>query len=111
MKKYPVVIGMLVVFALVTIFAGIATADRESIYERIHQQERRIHQGIRDGSLTHKEADILRDNLDHIKDTFDRYKSDGRLSHHEEERLHRMLDDNGRMIHRMKENEHVRRVY
>jgi hypothetical protein len=47
----------------------------------------------------------------HIKDTFDRYKADGRLSHHEEERLHRMLDDNGRMIHRMKENEHVRRLY
>jgi hypothetical protein len=111
MKKYPVVIGMLMVFALVALFAGIAAADRESIYDRIHQQERRIHHGLRDGSLTHREAGILRDNLNYVRDTFDRYKADGRLSHREEGRLHRMLDDNGRMIRRMKENERVRRLY
>jgi hypothetical protein len=111
MKKYPVVIGILMVIAFVALFSGIASADRESIYERIHQQEKSIHEGVRSGKLTHGEADILRDNLNHIKHTFDRYTADGRLSHHEEARLHEMLDDNGRMIHRMKENEKVRRLY
>jgi hypothetical protein len=111
MKKYPVVIGILMVFALVALSYGVASADRESIYDRIHQQEKRIHQGIRSGDLTRGEADVLRDNLNHIRDTFDRYKADGRLSHREEARLHGMLDDNARMIHRMKENDRVRRLY
>jgi hypothetical protein len=110
MKKHPVVIGLLMVFVFVTLFAGIAAADRGSIYERIHQQERRIHQGVRAGSLTHGEADILRDNLEHIRNKFDRYKADGMLTSREESRLHRMLDENSRMIHRMKEND-VRRLY
>ena len=111
MKKYPVVIGILMVFALVALFAGIAAADRESIYERIHDQESRIHHGIRSGTLTRGEAEILRDNLEHIRHTFDRYKADGVLTYHEEAKLNRMLDDNSRMIHRMKENEQVRRLY
>jgi hypothetical protein len=63
MKKYSVILGTLIVFALVALFSGIAAADRESVYERIHQQEERIHHGVRSGTLTHGQAVILRDNL------------------------------------------------
>jgi hypothetical protein len=73
-------------------------------HERIRNQRERIEQGIRSGELTRGEADILLDNLNWIRDRFDRMKADGRLTHEEQARLDRMLDENNEMIYNKKHN-------
>ncbi len=72
--------------------------------ERIRDQRERIDQGIRSGELTRHEADILFDNLDRIRDRFDRMKADGRLTLEEQAKLDRMLEENSRMIWNKKHN-------
>ena len=71
---------------------------------RIESQQRRIDQGIASGELTRKEADIVQDNLDRIRDAYSRMKSDGRLTQQEREKLDRKLDHNDKMIYNKKHN-------
>ena len=72
--------------------------------ERIRDQRERIEQGIRSGELTRSEADILLDNLNWMRDRFQRMKADGRLTVEEQARLDRMLDENNQMIYGKKHN-------
>lgn len=109
MKKYAVLATIFTVLFVVAL-SGLALAQGE-IGHRIHKQQRRINDGVRTGMLTHREANVLQDNLDHIRRTYDRARRDGVLTYREEDRLMRMLDDNGRMIERMKHNIEVRRLY
>lgn len=85
-------------------------ADRHDISTRIENQQRRIERGISSGDLTRREADVLIDNLNWIKDEHARAKRDGRLSPSEVERLSEHLDQNSRMITDKRKNE-IRRVY
>lgn len=85
-------------------------ADRHDIGARIENQQRRIDQGISSGELTRREADVLIDNLNWIRDEYSAARRDGRLSQSEIERLSRHLDQNNRMITDKKNNE-IRRVY
>lgn len=85
-------------------------ADRYDVGARIDNQQRRIDQGISSGDLTRREADVLIDNLNWIRDEYSRAKRDGRLSQSEIERLSEHLDQNNRMITDKKNNE-IRRVY
>ena len=79
------------------------------IEERIQQQRERINQGIRSGELTRREAGILLDNLDWIRDRFRRMSADRRLTPEERARLETMLDQNNEMIYNKKHNA-VRRL-
>ncbi len=116
MKKYGIVLVVLAAFALVASTCGLAyakprAADVYTIHKRIDTQQRRINTGVAGGSLTRGEADILQDNLNHVRHRYDRAKADGYLTHREERKLHRMLDQNGDMINKMKRNMRVRRLY
>ena len=91
----------------VCIAAGVACAD---IPDRIQNQQRWIEQGIRSGALTRGEADILQDNLNWIRETFNRMRADRSLTPEERVKLEQMLDDNSRMIENKKFNT-IRRLY
>ena len=99
MRRYLLIVVLLTL--AVCIVAGAAYAD---IPDRIRDQRERIDQGIRSGELNRREADILFDNLDRIRDQFSRMKADGRLTLEEQARLDRMLDENSRMIWNKKHN-------
>ncbi len=74
-----------------------------SIRERIEQQQERIEQGIRSGSLTRREAAKVQKELDEVRRARARmHDDDGRISHKERERLNHRLDKVERMISREK---------
>lgn len=104
LKRIKTVLLSILVFVSL---AGIAHAD---ILDRIGEQQRRIDKGIATGQLSRAEADILQDNLNWIKMTYSRLRSDGRLNPTERQSLNRMLDINSQMIYNRKHNP-VRRVY
>ncbi len=108
MKRFAVLIAV-TLFILTAMGTSFAQAQH-GIHHRIQDQQRRIDHGVRDGSLTHREADILRDNLDHIRHAYERYRADGALTYREEDKLNRMLHQNSNMIRRMQHNE-IRRLY
>jgi len=83
---------------------------RDKFFDRIEKQQSRINQGIKSGELTKKEAALLQDNLDWLKDKYARMKSDNVLTKHERERLDSMLDQNSEMIKNKKHNP-AKRLY
>lgn len=85
-------------------------ADRHDITTRIGNQQKRINMGIEKGDLTRHEADMLQENLDHIKDEYSRMKADGRLTQQEVDRLVRDLEINDRMIQDKRSNQ-IKRLY
>ena len=102
-----------VLAGVVIVIAGISFAASTydpAIHDRIADQQKRIDQGIASGALTRSEADILQDNLNWIKGEEARLKRDGRLTKHERDRLHKMLDRNSNMINKKKHNP-ARRLY
>ncbi len=82
----------------VTVFYTKKIGIGQFIADRIRNQQARINQGIGSRSLTRREADILIDNLNRIRDDFERFKRDGRLTYREADRLDRILDRNSEMI-------------
>jgi len=72
--------------------------QRDIFRERIENQQKRINYGIESGELTRKEAGMLQDNLNWIRDKYSRMKTDGILTQNEQERLDKMLDQNSEMI-------------
>jgi predicted nuclease with TOPRIM domain len=84
-------------------------ADRYDIATRIGNQQKRINIGIEKGDLTRNEADMLQENLDHIRNEYSRMKSDGRLTQQEVDRLERDLEVNDRMIQDKRSNQIKRR--
>lgn len=84
--------------------------QRNDFRDRIDNQQKRIDQGVAKGDLTRREADMLQDNLNHIRDEYSRMKADGRLTPGEADRLERDLDINNRMI-QDKRNNQIRRLY
>lgn len=83
---------------------------RDKFFDRIEKQQSHINQGIKSGELTKKEAALLQDNLDWIKNKYTRMKSDNVLTNHEQERLDNMLDQNSEMIKNKKHNP-AKRLY
>lgn len=72
--------------------------QRDIFRERIETQQKRINHGIESGELTRKEAGMLQDNLNWIRDKYSRMKTDGILTQNEQQRLDKMLDQNSGMI-------------
>ena len=75
-----------------------ANYQRDIFYERIETQQKRINHGIESGELTRKEAGMLQDNLNWIRNKYARMKADGILTQNEQARLDKMLDQNSEMI-------------
>jgi predicted PilT family ATPase len=81
-----------------------ANRKQDIFHERIENQQRRINQGIESGELTRKEARILQDNLNWIRNQYARMTANGILTQNEQERLDKMLDKNSEMIKNKKHN-------
>jgi hypothetical protein len=81
-----------------------ANQKQDIFHERIENQQKRINQGIESGELTRKEAGILQDNLNWIRDKYARMTANGILTQNEQERLDKMLDKNSEMIKNKKHN-------
>jgi hypothetical protein len=79
--------------------------EHYNIQDRIDDQERAIYQGIKNKSLTKKEARTLKFNIAKIKTEYQRAKDDDeRVSYKERGRLDNMLDRNERMIRKLEKN-------
>jgi len=107
MKKQMILAFGILFLASISLLSGAAWA-KEGINERVDRQQARINQGIASGALTRAEADTLQGNLYHIRDTYARLKADGRLTPGEEDRLHKMLDENSQMIRSEKQDSNVK---
>ncbi len=83
--------------------------QRDDFRDRMDSQQRSIDQGVSRGDLTRREADMLQENLNHIRDEYGRMKADGRLTPSEADRLDRDLEINSRMI-QDKRNNQIRRI-
>ena len=85
----------------------------DDIENRIDNQQKRIHSGIKSGELTRREADIVQDNLNEIRKRYARMRRDDILTMKEIEKLEGMLDENSRMINRKEHNRNfnIRRLF
>ena len=92
----------------ITVFYKKKIKLSEFILDRIKTQRERIDRGVRSHELTGAEPAVLRDNLDRIRDEFQRFRKDGKLTWRESDRLNRMLDRNSEMIFAKKNNTNVR---
>jgi hypothetical protein len=97
-----VVVSLILMVCAGSVLAG--NIHDPKIQDRIERQQQRIDQGIIAGSLTRKEAAVLQDNLNWIRDEEAHLKRDGRLTDRERKRLHNMLDENSEMIKDKKHN-------
>ena len=88
----------------VVVLAGAATASAAGIEQRQDNQQQRIHQGIRSGSLTPGEAARLTREQHRNERLERRLKSDGHFSVRDRARVHRRLDRSSRHIWRAKHN-------
>src|SRR5438445_9267655 len=106
MKKsiYPI-LTVLVAAAVCANGAGIR--DR-GVNEREREQERRIHQGVRSGQLTGSEAKGLQQEERSIKTEEKQFKSDGKLTADERQKLHSDLNKTSKDIYVEKHNADVR---
>jgi hypothetical protein len=77
---------------------------RPDVLARIDAQQKRVDSGIASKALTKKEAEVVQDNLNRIKAKYTKMKADGSLTDTEEEKLHNLLDNNGKMIFDKKRN-------
>jgi polyhydroxyalkanoate synthesis regulator phasin len=80
------------------------TANAPYMEWRFTNQQKRINEGIKSGALTRDEAKILQDNLNHVQQEEKRLAAGGKLTQEERDRLHKILDQNSRMIDDKKKN-------
>jgi hypothetical protein len=103
-RALAILLGLIILMVATLAWAG--PYDRQ-----IADQQRAIDRGIASGKLTHHEADVVQDNLNHIKGRLDQFRgNDGRLDRREREKIERMLQRNDRMIRKLKNN-NIQRVY
>ena len=92
--------------ALVASLAGMASADTSTprVNHRRVVQHARIHQGVRSGQLTPREAARLRMGQRHIGRMERRAKADGNVTPRERMRMNRAQNRQSRHIYRLKHN-------
>jgi len=115
MKKplsvFAVVMGGL---AMVLLSAGAYAANpatnsstkAPNIQQRFKQQQERINEGVKAGSLTKEEAALVQDNLNRIMASEAELRAAGKLTPKEKERLHHKLDLNSKMI-KVQKKKHI----
>jgi hypothetical protein len=72
------------------------------------RQQTRIHQGVRSGELTRREAHRVRETQRDIRQLERAYKSDGKLTAAERRDLHHELNQASRQIYRQKHDSQQR---
>ena len=85
-------------------FVLAATAADHPVEQRVANQQKRIDEAVKSKDLTQAEANILKNNLNYVKQEEARLKAAGKLNDKEQERLGKMLEDNGSMIRDKKAN-------
>ena len=105
MKKQLSFLAIVMVGLPMVLFSSGAYAGAPDIAQRFENQQKRIDDGVKKGSLTTEEAELVRDNLNRIKADEEKLKAAGQLTPKEKERLNHKLDLNGAMIRNEKKNE------
>ena len=87
-------------------FGILASADAQTVNQRLQNQHARIHQGLKTGQLTHREARSVRraDRRIHRSERWDRAMHNGHLTAGERMRLQGRLNRNSARIYRKKHN-------
>ena len=100
------IVQVLFAIALVTTIAGAASADTATprIDHRRAVERTRIHEGVRSGQLTRREARRLNMRQGDIRRVERRSKADGFVSRRECARLNHMQNRQDRRIFRLKHN-------
>jgi hypothetical protein len=80
-----------------------------SVDRREHRQQRRIHQGVRSGSLTRREAARMERQQARTRRLEAKAKSDGKVTARERARLQHRENRTSRHIYRQKHDRQVRR--
>jgi hypothetical protein len=91
--------------ALTVLAAGSAFADGTrgpGVNARQQHQHARIHQGVKSGELTRREAHKVREEQRDVRQLERAYKSDGTLTRRERADLHHEQNQASRDIHRQK---------
>ena len=99
-----------VLAAVMASFASLAMAGTATprIDRREAQQQHRIHQGVKSGTLTPRETARLEAGQAHVKHMEARAKSDGRVTPNERARIARAQNHESRAIWRKKHNARMR---
>lgn len=103
MKSLRVMCLTLTLAALTATMAAAQTATPR-VERREVRQDARIHQGVRSGELTRREAMRLRAGQRHVDRIEQRAKSDGVVTPRERVRIGRAQNLESRRIHRLKHN-------
>jgi polyhydroxyalkanoate synthesis regulator phasin len=99
------------VFTVVVFFVGItitgafaASPATPDIKKRVSDQQKRIDERVKSGALTRNESKVLLDNLSRITQEEKRLAGERKLTDTEKVRLHKLLDQNSKMIEDKKNN-------
>jgi septal ring factor EnvC (AmiA/AmiB activator) len=95
--------GIILSGILFTFVLAVTAADHP-VEQRVANQQKRIDEAVKSKDLTQAEANILKNNLNYVKQEEARLKAAGKLNDKEQERLGKMLEDNGSMIRDKKAN-------
>jgi hypothetical protein len=77
---------------------------RPEIQHRFENQQKRIAEGIKSGSLTKQKAAMLQENLNKARAKYAELNRDGKFTPAEEEKMHKLLDKDSEIIEREKHN-------
>ena len=94
----------IILSGIIFTFVLAVTAADHPIEQRVANQQKRIDDAVKSKDLTQAEANILKNNLNYVKQEEARLKAAGKLNDKEQERLGKMLEDNGSMIRDKKAN-------
>lgn len=83
-----------------------AMSQAQTINHRLAHQHARIHQGLKSGTMSRKQAAVDRsdDRYIHKQERLDRSKDNGHLTNGERKGLNRQLNLNSNRIYRQKHN-------
>ncbi len=99
--------GLLLAFLAITSIAS-AQTHTPVITRRQHVQDRRIHEGVRSGALTHHEAQHMRADERRISRDKRMARADGRVTRAERRHITRAENRTSRANYRKKHNSRVR---
>jgi len=105
-RVVSIMVSIMFVLAL-----GITVSAQQtpSVDRREHRQQRRIHQGVRSGSLNRREAARLESQQARTRRLEAKAKSDGRVTRRERARLQHRENRTSRHIYRQKHDRQNRR--
>jgi len=97
---------------LFTLFIALGlgiTSTQAQVKKREVRQHERIHQGVKSGELTHREAKKLRSNEKDIHHDIKDAKADGKITPAERKDIRKDENKNSREIYRKKHNNRTRK--